>query len=160
MTVYRTDIECEVLKALTHAKGGHVVTFEIVKTETVSKDEKADKGQALCEQSNNLTRVTRSVVEALLVKKDWTWYNWPKCDRVGYQLAHKFQETWDAYQVRQVFNPPPEIAPPQPKGNPRRCMFCHEDMSGLAAHCLKCGGAMHLACAREGEERCLTPGCP
>lgn len=126
------DDGIEVIRETAHPKGGVVLTFEY---------QGASKG------------LTFDVL-----RLDWCrWFSWPECVKVdNYPPLTDAYESW---QIRAAYNPAVEITPPTPKGNPRRCMFCHDSMSGLAAHCLACGGAMHLSCAREGGDKCLTFGC-
>lgn len=129
--VERSDT-IEVLRETKHPKGGVVITFE---------HQGANKGL---------------IFDALRLDS-FQWYTWPECVKIDFYPP--LSDAYESWQVRNKYNPPVEITPPQPKGNPRRCMFCTEDMSGLAAHCLACGGAMHLMCVREAGDRCLTPGC-
>lgn len=86
------------------------------------------------------------------------WYTWPELLEIT--NANDARYAYDYYQRVKRLNPPAlanyEL---KPKGVPTRCMYCHTDMSGLSASCMACGGAMHLSCAFENGNECVTPGC-
>lgn len=133
----------EVLKVEEHPKGGHIVT--------VRRSRRQSCGFLWLQER----RVEWQ--ETYLRKGSLDWYRWPECVAVEY-FADLYK-AWDSWETRQSHNPPVEIMKPQPVGNPRCCMFCRDEMSGLAAFCLKCSGAMHLDCAKEAGSQCRTPGC-
>lgn len=127
----------EVILVEKHPKGGHVVTIQ----ETV----------------HDWRTKTNSLKQTVYLRLDWAdWYLWPSCKKDSDWTD--LESAWKSHQVRLSHNPPAELQI-RASGNPHRCMFCHDGMSGLAAYCLKCSGAMHLACVGEAGDACQTPGC-
>lgn len=136
----------EIIEAKEHPKGGHIVTFQKV----IRVEKKGWAG--FCENT-----VTKTVTEEWLRESFGKWFTWTALKKLTNYSPH--ETAWDEYQIKQKYSPKPLMFKPKAKGNPNRCMFCHSDMSGMAAQCLKCGGAMHLACADENKDKCITPGC-
>ena len=88
------------------------------------------------------------------------WFTWPELLEIedSDKIALRYALTY--HQRTKCYNPPSiKTFKARPKGHPTRCMFCHDDMSGMSANCLRCGGAMHFACAQEQGGGCITPGC-
>lgn len=127
----------EIVLVEKHPKGGHVITIQEPDGDRVG------------------TGGLKQTVYLRLSHGDW--YLWPTCKKISPGWSD-LEHAWDSHQVRLSHNPPVELKI-RTTGNPHRCMFCHDGMSGLAAYCLKCRGAMHLACSSEAGDRCSTPGC-
>lgn len=136
----------EVIDVKEHPKGGHVVTIQ---REKVSYDYTA--------HSNTPSRSEKLITEEWLRVRHLQWYLLPSLDKAPYGTDQ--EEAWKEYFVRQKYGPPLKTYKPKARGNPSKCMFCHSNMSGMSAQCLKCGGAMHLSCANESGGKCITPGC-
>lgn len=127
----------EVVLVEKHPKGGHVVTIQEPDGDRVGAG---------------------GLKQTVYLRLSYCdWYLWPSCTKVDSGWP-RLENAWDSYQVKLKWNPPVELAI-RASGNPHRCMFCHDGMSGLAAYCLKCSGAMHLACVGEAGDACQTPGC-
>jgi len=150
--IYPTDpprfprTSCEIIDVEEHPQGGHIVTRQKTKYHEATKTKK----RVVLETSN----------EQYLRTGYLEWYTWPALETVT--AAHGWKTTlennWKERELRLKYQPTKSFKP-KPRGNPNRCVYCHTDMSGVAAQCLKCGGALHLTCAQENNNRCITPGC-
>jgi len=130
----------EVIKIENHPKGGIVVTIQKTKSTWTTKG-----------------GVKEVITEEWLRIKHYSWYLLPDLTPAAYNSD--YEKALSTYKVRQKYGKPTKTYKPKAVGNPNRCMFCHTGLSGMAASCLKCGGAMHLSCADENKDKCITPGC-
>jgi len=86
------------------------------------------------------------------------WFSWPVLLEYGDDLKNRFRYAL-TYRERLQLYRPSLVMTVKKASDPTRCIFCHEDMEGMTANCLSCGGAMHYACAEESGGECVTPGC-
>lgn len=147
-----------------HPEGGEVITLQWLSDNicTMQNDRRGllyfcSLGKHYVDRQTCKSHPTVLEVRTYLRISGYEWFTWPDCQKVGLNKTD-LEDCYESHQVRQKYAPKTPLKI-QPKGNANRCMFCHTDLSGLAAQCLKCGGAMHLDCAKEKDNVCQTPGC-
>jgi hypothetical protein len=117
----------EIIEVRKHPKGGYIVTTE----GTHNTLEQRTKG--------GLFSIPKREWAEKPITREWLrpdsveWYTWPALNKVAYDTARTLRILWDEYQTRQKYSPPPGPYKPKAKGNPNRCMFCHTDLSKMAA---------------------------
>ena len=94
------------------------------------------------------------------------WFSWPDVRKLSTEMDLSLEDSFGEFKLQKKYSALREryqesscAVEAEPSAAPSRCMFCHTEMEGLTAQCQSCGGAMHLACADEVGDKCVTPGC-
>lgn len=158
----------EIIEIQDHPEGGEIITFQWL-SENFCKMQKDRRFLYFCtvyfctagkhhvDSFECKLHPTIINTKSYLRTSRYEWYTWPECNKLGLDKM-SLEDSYESHHVRLKYAPKTPLKL-QPRGNANRCMYCHTDLSGLAAQCLKCGGAMHLDCAKETNNLCQTPGC-